>query len=86
MSLHMLWGLIAAHPTKLINVLALLLTCPGGLLLQSARRREADARQGLGGEERALARLAGWVPRQRYSLGVACLAAALLLSWVSTWA
>jgi len=86
MSMHMLWGLIAAHPTKLINVLALLLTCPGGLLLHSARREAADARLGLGAHPRTFARFAGWVPRQRYSLGFACLAIALVLSWVSTWA
>ena len=33
MSLQVLWGFLATHPTKLINLLALLLTCPGGLLL-----------------------------------------------------
>lgn len=86
MSMHMLWGLIAAHPTKLINVLALLLTCPGGLLLHSARRSAADAQSGPGELQRPYARFAGWVPRQRYGLGFACLASALVLSWVSTWA
>ena len=44
MSLQVLWGFLAAHPAKLINLLALLITCPGGLLLQSARRREVVAR------------------------------------------
>ena len=43
MSLQVMWGLFAAHPAKLINVLALLITCPGGLLLQAARRRGAQA-------------------------------------------
>ena len=40
MSLQVFWGFLAAHPTKLINLLALLMTCPGGLLLQNARRRD----------------------------------------------
>ncbi|HKS13911.1 MAG TPA: hypothetical protein VJS90_12830 [Pseudomonas sp.] len=82
MSLHMLWGLLAAHPAKLINLLALLITCPGGLLLQSARRWEAKARQ-LAGDDTLARELP--VHRFYYILGFASLAMALVLSWFSTW-
>jgi hypothetical protein len=83
MSLHMLWGLLVAHPAKLINLLALLITCPGGLLLHSGRRWEARARQVAGD---ALAQ-GGGLPLHRfhYILGFSSLAMALLLSWFSTW-
>lgn len=85
MSLQVLWGFLAAHPTKLINVLALLLTCPGGLLLQSARRRAAEIRESLALEEGVVDAFDLRVPKYFYILGFACLAMALLLSWFSTW-
>ncbi|MFR0714659.1 hypothetical protein ACLUS7_06285 [Enterobacterales bacterium BD_CKDN230030183-1A_HGKHYDSX7] len=85
MSLHVLWGFLAAHPTKLINLLALVLTCPGGLLLQSARRREAMARERLAVDEGVVDAVDRRVPRYYYILGFSCLAMALLLSWFSTW-
>jgi len=85
MSLHVLWGFLAAHPTKLINLLALLLTCPGGLLLQNARRREAVAREHLAVDEGTVDAFDQRVPRYYYILGFSCLAMALLLSWFSTW-
>ena len=85
MSLQMLWGLFAAHPTKLINLLALVLTCPGGMLLHSARRRAARAMDSLPAGEAAIDLLTQRVNRFYYSLGFAFLAMALLLSWVSTW-
>ncbi|MGJ7551045.1 hypothetical protein [Pseudomonas alloputida] len=85
MSLQVLWGFLSAHPTKLINLLALLLTCPGGLLLQSARRREATSRESLAVEEGLVDAFDQRVPRYYYILGFSCLAMALLLSWLSTW-
>lgn len=85
MSLQVLWGLLAAHPAKLINVFALLVTCPGGLLLHSARRREAVVRQHLAGDETVIDAFGQRVPRFYYILGFSCLALALLLSWFSTW-
>ncbi|HHJ1298284.1 hypothetical protein OGV25_03185 [Pseudomonas sp. P1B16] len=85
MSLQVLWGFLAAHPTKLINLLALLMTCPGGLLLHSARRREAVTRESLAMDEGVMDAFDLRVPRYFYILGFSCLALALLLSWFSTW-
>ncbi|TFF42286.1 hypothetical protein [Pseudomonas sp. RIT623] len=85
MSLQMLWGFLAAHPAKLINLLALIITCPGGLLLHSARRREAVVRAGLAVEDGMVDAFEQRVPRYFYILGFSCLAMALLLSWFSTW-
>lgn len=85
MSVQVLWGLLAAHPAKLINLLALLITCPGGLLLQSARRRAALTRRSLAVDEGLVDAFDRRVSRYYYTLGSACLALALLLSWLSTW-
>ncbi len=85
MSLHVLWGLLAAHPAKLINLLALLITCPGGLLLHSARRREVVARQRPDGDTTVVDARDLPVHRFYYILGFSSLAMALLLSWFSTW-
>ncbi|MBH3427109.1 hypothetical protein [Pseudomonas alkylphenolica] len=85
MSLQMLWGLIAAHPAKLINLLALVITCPGGLLLHSARRREAQALANVPGDEAVVDGMTLRINRFYYILGFAFLGLALLLSWFSTW-
>ena len=85
MSLQVLWGVLAAHPTKLINLLALLMTCPGGMLLHNARRREAVTRESLAVDEVRVDAFDLRVPRYFYILGFSCLAMALLLSWFSTW-
>ena len=85
MSLQVLWGFLAAHPAKLINLLALFITCPGGLLLHSARRRASMARESLAVDEGLVDAFDLRVPRYYYILGFACLAMALLLSWFSTW-
>jgi len=85
MSLQVLWGFLSAHPTKLLNLLALVMTCPGGLLLHSARRREAVSRESLAVEEGVVDAFDQRVPRYYYILGFSCLAMALLLSWFSTW-
>ncbi|RCL29510.1 hypothetical protein C6A77_02180 [Pseudomonas sp. AFG_SD02_1510_Pfu_092] len=85
MSLQVLWGFLAAHPTKLINLLALLLTCPGAWLLHSARRRQAETREMLALEDGLVDAFDLRVPRYFYILGFSCLAMALLLSWFSTW-
>lgn len=37
MSLQVLMGFLAAHPAKLVNLLALLITCPGGFDLRVPR-------------------------------------------------
>ncbi|WP_194789905.1 hypothetical protein [Pseudomonas sp. UFMG81] len=85
MSLQVLWSFLAAHPGKLVNLLALLITCPGGLLLQSARRRASMARESLAVDEGLVDAFDLRVPRYYYILGFSCLAMALLLSWFSTW-
>ncbi|MBT2340816.1 MULTISPECIES: hypothetical protein [Pseudomonas] len=91
MSLH-LFSLFAAHPAKLINLLALLFACPGGWVLHATRRREQRARACLqtrsgDGEERFEALLDLATQRMNrffYRFGFGCLALALLVSWVST--
>ncbi|AHL35873.1 hypothetical protein CD58_24690 [Pseudomonas brassicacearum] len=91
MSLHVL-SLFAAHPAKLINLLALLFACPGGWVLHATRRREQRARACLearnrGGNERFEALLDLATQRMNrffYRFGFACLALALLMSWIST--
>ncbi|MDR6961844.1 hypothetical protein J2W43_005859 [Pseudomonas brassicacearum] len=91
MSLHVL-SLFAAHPAKLINLLALLLACPGGWVLHATRRREQRARACLearnrAGNERFEALLDLATQRMNrffYRFGFACLALALLVSWIST--
>ncbi|MFF7108653.1 hypothetical protein [Pseudomonas sichuanensis] len=85
MSLQVLWGFLAAHPAKLINLLALFITCPGGLLLHSARRRANMTRESLAVDEGLVDAFDRRVPRYYYILGFSCLAMALLLSWFSTW-
>ncbi|WP_010225767.1 hypothetical protein [Pseudomonas donghuensis] len=85
MSLQVIWGLFAAHPGKLINLLALLLTCPGGLLLHSARRRAAQTLAGMAADEAVVDGMSLRINRFYYILGFAFLALALLLSWFSTW-
>ncbi|HDS1736618.1 MULTISPECIES: hypothetical protein [Pseudomonas] len=85
MSLQVLWGLLAAHPAKLINLFALLITCPGGLLVHSARRRAVITRENLAVDEGQVDAIDRRVPRYYYILGFSCLAMSLLLSWFSTW-
>ena len=85
MSLQMFWGLFASHPAKLVNLLAQLLTCPGGMLLHNARRRASRAMASLPSSEAAIDLLTQRVNRFYYSLGFAFLAMALLESWISTW-
>ena len=85
MSLQVLWGLLAAHPAKLINVFALLVTCPGGLLLHSARRRQAAVSRHLAVDDAVIDAFGQRVPKFYYILGFSLLALALLLSWISTW-
>ena len=94
MSLQVIWSLFNAHPAKLINVLALLFACPGGWLLHATRRREQRAMANLQAQSRnrsvdqplllldvATLRM----NRFFYRFGFACLALALLVSWVRTW-
>ena len=91
MSLHVL-SLFAAHPAKLINLLALLFACPGGWVLHATRRRELRARACLetrnrDGNERFEALLDLATQRMNrffYRFGFGCLALALLVSWIST--
>lgn len=97
MSLHLL-SLFAAHPAKLINLLALLFACPGGWVLHATRRREQRARACLearnrndngngNGNERFEALLDLATQRMNrffYRFGFGCLALALLVSWIST--
>ncbi len=93
MSLQLIWSMFNAHPGKLINLFALLLACPGSWLLHATRRRELRALASLAtrSEERAMdqpmllpdpATLR--INRFFYRFGFACLAVALLVSWVST--
>ncbi|MOA03589.1 hypothetical protein D3C78_1231010 [compost metagenome] len=91
MSSHLL-SLFAAHPAKLINLLALLFACPGGWVLHATRRREQRARACLearnrDGNERFEALLDLATQRMNrffYRFGFGCLALALLVSWIST--
>jgi len=91
MSLH-LFSLFAAHPAKLINLLALLFACPGGWVLHATRRREQRARACLearnsASNERFEALLDLATQRMNrffYRFGFGCLALALLVSWIST--
>ncbi|NER63855.1 hypothetical protein G3436_08030 [Pseudomonas sp. MAFF212427] len=85
MSLQVIWGLFAAHPAKLINLLALLITCPGGLLLQAARGVARRRWRGWRGMSLLVEGMNLRVNRFYYIMGFACLAMALLLSWFSTW-
>jgi hypothetical protein len=87
-----LFSLFAAHPAKLINLLALLFACPGGWVLHATRRRELRARACLAartseGNERFEALLDLATQRMNrffYRFGFACLGLALLMSWIST--
>ncbi|WP_033046275.1 MULTISPECIES: hypothetical protein [Pseudomonas] len=91
MSLH-LFSLFAAHPAKLINLLALLFACPGGWVLHATHRREQRARACLearnsASNERFEALLDLATQRMNrffYRFGFGCLALALLVSWIST--
>ncbi|MFW0757231.1 hypothetical protein ACN1C3_21260 [Pseudomonas sp. H11T01] len=94
MSLQLIWSMFNAHPAKLINVLALLLACPGGWLLHATRRREQRAMASMESQSQsrnvdqpvALLDVASMrMNRLYYCFGFACLALALLVSWVSTW-
>ncbi|WLG96744.1 hypothetical protein [Pseudomonas sp. FP198] len=87
-----LFSLFAAHPAKLINLLALLFACPGSWVLHATRRRELRARACLAersseGNERFEALLDLATQRMNrffYRFGFACLGLALLMSWIST--
>ncbi|WP_077044966.1 hypothetical protein [Pseudomonas sp. KK4] len=87
MSLHLM-TLLTAHPAKLINLLALLLTFPGGWLLHATRRREQRAiaaqRQSQASDEPTLDWATLRMNRFFYSFGFACMGLALLVSWFST--
>jgi hypothetical protein len=90
MSLHLM-TLFTAHPAKLINLLALLFVFPGGWLLHATRRREQRAmanlqaqRQSRPSEELTLDWATVRMNRFFYSFGFACMALALLVSWIST--
>ena len=93
MSLQLIWSMFNAHPAKLINLLALLFACPGGWLLHATRRREQRALASLAAQSQSrnidqpemlldVATLR--MNRFFYRFGFACLALALLVSWVST--
>jgi hypothetical protein len=93
MSLQLILSLFNAHPAKLVNILALLFACPGGWLLHATRRREQRAMASLEMQSQSrridqpellldVATLR--MNRFFYRFGFACLAMALLVSWVST--
>ena len=90
MSLQLM-TLFIAHPAKLINLLALLLAFPGSWLLHATRRREQRAlasieaqRQSRPSVEPTLDWATLRMNRFFYRFGFACLALALVVSWVST--
>jgi hypothetical protein len=90
MSLHLM-TLFTAHPAKLINLLALLLAFPGGWLLHATRRREQRAmaslqsqRHSSPSQEPTLDWATLRMNRFFYRFGFACMALALLVSWIST--
>lgn len=91
--MQLIWSLFTAHPAKLINVLALVVACPGSWLLHIARRREQQARASLaaqaerGSSDNRMHLLSIETLRMNrffYAFGFACLGLALLVSWVST--
>lgn len=92
MSLQLIWSLFNAHPAKLINLLALLLACPGSWLLHATRRREQRAMaslaqrggRGIVDQPQLLDVATLRMNRFFYRFGFACLGLALLVSWVST--
>ena len=93
MSLHVIWSLFNAHPAKLLNLLALLFACPGSWVLHATRRREQRALASLEAQSASLSidqpMLLLDVATLRmnrffYRFGFACLALALLVSWIST--
>jgi hypothetical protein len=93
MSLQLIWSLFNAHPAKLINLLALLFACPGGWLLHATRRREQRTLASLAAQSQSrkvdqpeMLLDVATLRRNRffYCFGFACLALALLMSWVST--
>jgi hypothetical protein len=89
MSLQALCSFLSAHPTQLINALALLLSIGGGWLLLDTRRRE---QRGAGAlladsdlepsdpEDESEAELNNFF----YHCGFACLTLALVMSLLST--
>lgn len=93
MSLQALWLLIEAQPGQWLNGLALFFALAGAWLLLATRMREqsAQARLLAGNELNELAEQAYAfdeptlrLNRFFYRFGHACLASALLLSWLST--
>ncbi|MBC9251904.1 hypothetical protein A9179_16660 [Pseudomonas alcaligenes] len=93
MSLQALWSLFLTHPAQVINGLALFFALAGSWLLLATRLREqrAVARLVASSELDEMDEEACLQdePTQRlnrffYGFGTATLAAALLLSWVST--
>ncbi|UUQ66687.1 hypothetical protein NLK61_08605 [Pseudomonas fuscovaginae UPB0736] len=93
MSLQVIWGAFAGHPGKWLNLFALLVACPGAWLLQLTRRREQRALEQLETQsegrsiDQPLLLLDSRVQRANrffYRFGFACLAVALLMSWIST--
>ena len=92
MSLHLI-SLFTNHPAKLINLLALLLAFPGSWLLHATRRREQRALAILETQsqnrriDEPTLMLDGATLRMNrffYIFGFACMALALLVSWIST--
>ncbi|WP_064120467.1 hypothetical protein [Pseudomonas fluorescens] len=90
MSLHLM-TLFTAHPAKLINLLALLLAFPGSWLLHATRRREQRAMASIAAQRQAQPNaepMLDWATlrmnRFFYRFGFACLALALIVSWIST--
>lgn len=92
MSLHMSWSAVSAHPGSLMNFFALLIALPGAWLLHVTRRRERLALKNLAAQSavRAIDEPLLFLDiatlrlnRFCYRFGFACLAVALLLSWIS---
>lgn len=93
MSLQALWLLVDGQPGQWLNGLALFFAMTGAWLVLATRLREQRALErilaGNALSEVAQQDYAADAPTQRlnqffYRFGLACLAAALLLSWLST--
>ncbi|MBM7060160.1 hypothetical protein JQX08_05515 [Pseudomonas sp. UL073] len=93
MSLQVLWTLVQTYPAQVVNGLALFFALAGSWLLLATRLRERRALARLAAETQLAELEADSLPLDERTLrinrffvvfGWACLASALLVSWLST--
>lgn len=91
MSLQALWSLFQAHPSQVVNGLALFFALAGSWLLLATRLRERRALAQLAADselteldDEALDERTLRINRFFVGFGWSCLSLALLVSWLST--